>query len=189
MTITQIRKVALVHFIQKGYEGASLSDIAQEVGIKKQSIYTHFKSKDELFLTVMNQVIDEETKFLHEFFLQPNTSLEEYFKSFIFELHKRYTENDDSNMKFVLRMAYMPPLHLKEEVVKRFNSYFLDLEEIVNKQFSDDRELSKKADAATLAFMTMLDGLLVALIYGGTDRFTQKFEACWGIYWAGLLSS
>ena len=46
-----------------------------------------------------------------------------------------------------------------------------------------------KANKATLSFMTMLDGLLVALIYGGIQRFKQKFKASWEIYWAGLLNS
>lgn len=189
MTINQIRKVALLNFIQKGYEGTSLADIAQEVGIKKQSIYTHYKNKDELFLTVMNQVISEETKFLHEFFSQPNSNLHDYLKNFIFELQNRYIKSDESNMKFVLRMAYMPPIHLKDEVINSFNLYFLELEELVNELFINDIDLSLKANNATLSFMTMLDGLLVALIYGGIERFTQKFKASWEIYWTGLLNS
>ena len=133
MTINQIRKVALLHFIQKGYEGTSLSDIAQEVGIKKQSIYSHFKNKDELFLTVMNKVISEETEFLHEFFSLQNPNLQNYLKNFIFEIKSRYIKSEESNMKFVLRMAYMPPLHLKVEVIKSFNLYFLELEKLVTK--------------------------------------------------------
>ena len=41
MTINKIKKVALTKFIEQGYEGTSLSDVANEVGIKKQSIYSH----------------------------------------------------------------------------------------------------------------------------------------------------
>jgi AcrR family transcriptional regulator len=189
MTITQIRKVALTQFIEKGYEGASLSDIANEVGIKKQSIYTHYKSKDELFLSVMSQVIDEETEFLHDFFSRSYTSLRDYLERFVLELQNRYLKSDESNIKFVLRMAYMPPTHLKDKAVESFNLYFLELEALVHNKFAQDNELSKKADDATLAFMTMLDGLLISLIYGGADRFTQKFKASWGIYWAGLFRS
>lgn len=86
-------------------------------------------------------------------------------------------------------MAYMPPLHLKEEVIKNFNLYFLELEELVNKLFINDIDISMKANDATLSFMTMLDGLLVALIYGGVERFNLKFKASWKIYWTGLLNS
>ena len=187
MTINKIKKISLQQFIEKGYEGTSLSDIAQGVGIKKQSIYSHFKNKDELFLTITKQVIGEEIDFLHEFFTRDNPNIQEKLESFIFELQKKYTQNEVSNMKFMLRMAYMPPLHLKEEVINSFNLYFSELEYLVNKSFSNEFFLAKKSNNATLSFMTMLDGLLVALIYGGIERFKQKFEASWGIYWCGLL--
>jgi len=36
--------------------------------------------------------------------------------------------------------------------------------------------------------MTLLDGLLVALIYGGIERFNQKFKIFWDVYWNGLLN-
>lgn len=189
MTIDRIKKVALLHFIEEGYEGTSLSDIAQEVGIKKQSIYSHFKNKDDLFLIVTNQVISEEIDFLHEFFAQHNPNLPDYFKSLIFQIEKRYIQSKESNMKFVLRMAYMPPLHLKEEVIRSFNLYFLELEDLVNKSFLSEVTLSMKVNNATLSFMTLLDGLLVALVYGGVERFNQKFEASWDIYWSGLLNA
>ncbi len=187
MTVNQIRKVALLNFTEKGYEGTSLSDISQEVGIKKQSIYSHYKSKDELFLTVMNQVISEETKFLQDFFAKHDSNLENFLKNFIVEFEKRYIENEEHNMKFVLRMAYMPPLHLKKEVIKSFNLYFGELEELLNKLFLNEPTLCKKAKDATLSFLTLLDGLLVALLYGGVERFNEKFKPSWDIYWNGLL--
>lgn len=188
MTINKIKKVALMNFIEKGYEGTSLADIANEVGIKKQSIYSHFKNKDELFITVMTDVLTEETEFLYNFFNNPYIDLKNHLEKFILQIKERYIQNEQSSMKFVLRMAYMPPLHLKEEVINNFNTYFLKLEDLINMLFLNDLALSKKANIATLSFMTMLDGLLVALIYGGTERFNLKLEASWELYWIGLLN-
>ena len=188
MTIVQIKKSALLNFTTKGYEGASLSDIAQEVGIKKQSIYSHFKNKDELFLIVMHDVINEERDFLHQYFVHYKPDLENYLRDFILEFKERYINNEECNMKFVLRMAYMPPIHLREEVIHNFKSYFLELESLLNELFLNSEAFSEKAYKATLSFMTLLDGLLVALIYGGIERFNQKFQISWEIYWNGLLS-
>jgi Transcriptional regulator len=188
MTITQIKKAALSNFTEKGYDGASLSDIAREVGIKKQSIYSHFNSKDELFLTVMHEVIDEETKFLYQFFTRYQPDLKNCLENFILEFKERYVSNEECNMKFVLRMAYMPPAHLREEVIQNFKSYFLELENLLNKLFLNTKAFSAKAERATLSYMTLLDGLFVALIYGGITRFNQKFQISWEIYWSGLLN-
>lgn len=47
------------HFALRGYEGASLAHIAKDVGIKKQSIYTYFAGKDDLFL----QICEDACKF------------------------------------------------------------------------------------------------------------------------------
>lgn len=44
-----IREAAAALFLEKGYAGASMDDIAARAGVSKQTIYTHFASKDELF--------------------------------------------------------------------------------------------------------------------------------------------
>ncbi|TXK79848.1 TetR/AcrR family transcriptional regulator [Paenibacillus sp. N3.4] len=48
-----IKDAALQFFAIHGYEGASLSQIAENVGMRKQSLYAHFKGKDDLFLQVL----------------------------------------------------------------------------------------------------------------------------------------
>lgn len=49
----EIKQAALTLFANNGFEGTSLADIAGVVGLKKQSIYSHFKDKDDLFLSIM----------------------------------------------------------------------------------------------------------------------------------------
>jgi AcrR family transcriptional regulator len=47
MKSDESKRAALKYFTLHGYEGASLSKIAEEVGLKKQSLYSHFKGKDD----------------------------------------------------------------------------------------------------------------------------------------------
>ena len=49
---------ALTLFSNRGYEGVSMRDIASAVGIKAASLYNHFKSKEDIF----NRIIDEMSK-------------------------------------------------------------------------------------------------------------------------------
>ena len=62
MSYDAIKKAALELFATQGYEGTSLSQIADKVGIKKQSIYSHFKNKDELYLQLVEETFDIELR-------------------------------------------------------------------------------------------------------------------------------
>jgi TetR/AcrR family transcriptional regulator, mexJK operon transcriptional repressor len=44
-----IREAAALLFLEKGYAGTSMDDIAAAAQVSKQTIYTHFHSKEELF--------------------------------------------------------------------------------------------------------------------------------------------
>jgi AcrR family transcriptional regulator len=46
ITAREIRRVALQMFSQRGYDGSSIRDIAEAVGIKGASLYNHFRSKE-----------------------------------------------------------------------------------------------------------------------------------------------
>ena len=56
-TSEQILDAAEEVFAEKGFEGATLRDIAQRVGIRIPSLYNHFSSKDALYAAVLERGI------------------------------------------------------------------------------------------------------------------------------------
>lgn len=56
--LDQIYYVAAKIFCEKGYDAASMSDIADAVGITKAGIYHHVKSKQDLLFAIMNFGMD-----------------------------------------------------------------------------------------------------------------------------------
>jgi AcrR family transcriptional regulator len=190
MTSRRIKEVALNHFTENGYEGTSMAQIADDVGIKKQSIYTHFKGKDELFLQVCHDVFANEVRFASQFLESNRTRpLEELLFDFLLHYKDRYEKNDYS--KFWLRISFFPPAHLYEQVMK-YVYEFLDKSEellvpIIEKAMIEG-EISSVigAERATAAFLGVLDGIFVEMLYGGPERLLKRLDASWYLYWRGL---
>ena len=62
----QIIKTSAKLFRQKGFEAASMRDIAAELGIEAASLYSHIKSKDEILETICFHMADELIKAIDE---------------------------------------------------------------------------------------------------------------------------
>ncbi|HLS65488.1 MAG TPA: TetR/AcrR family transcriptional regulator [Pseudogracilibacillus sp.] len=184
LTKDKIKERALTLFVEKGYVGTSLADIGNEVGIKKQSIYTHFKSKDDLFLQVMEQVIEEEKQFLNSYFLERrHGQLLDVLHGFIMLFRDRFLEENEENAKFLLRMMFLPPNHLQRTVIKQFLHFYQILEEHVAHLFiENEHHLSVDPYVAKKAFLNIFDGLLVELIYVNVDSFEKRLDASWQVF-------
>jgi AcrR family transcriptional regulator len=189
MTAKRIKEIALAHFAKNGYNGASLADIAEEVGIKKPSIYSHFKGKDDLFLTVIESVTHDELAFVTHFFESNETlTLHDRLYQFLIQYTERYEKVDKT--KFLLRMAFFPPVHLHDQIMNSFYSYLDKVESLLLPIFAQavqEKEIcSITAEIATTAFLGLLDGILVELLYGGQERFEKRLHASWHIFWSGI---
>ena len=55
-TKERIVEEALTLFSEYGYQGTSVKNIADAVGIKDSSLYKHFKSKKEIFDTIVKEM-------------------------------------------------------------------------------------------------------------------------------------
>src|ERR687884_95866 len=56
---TAILEAALEVFSRRGYNGASIDEIAQAAGISKALIYEHFPSKRDLHVSLLDQHVQE----------------------------------------------------------------------------------------------------------------------------------
>ena len=69
----EIIQAATTTFLSKGYEGASMEEIATRAGVSKQTIYKHFRDKETLFgeivlstATQVNDVVELVTTLLSD---------------------------------------------------------------------------------------------------------------------------
>jgi len=52
-TLERLREAALELFGDRGYDGASMAELAERVGIAKPSLYNYFRSKEELLIDLV----------------------------------------------------------------------------------------------------------------------------------------
>jgi len=57
-TRERIEEIALTLFIQRGFSGTKLQDIADELGLTKTALYYHFPSKDELVRSLVQPAVE-----------------------------------------------------------------------------------------------------------------------------------
>ncbi len=61
-TRTRIQEIALELFTEQGYEATSLREIAERLGVTKAALYYHFKTKEDIVASLMEDRLTE----LHE---------------------------------------------------------------------------------------------------------------------------
>lgn len=53
-----ILEAAVTLFLEKGYDSTSMDEIARHAGVSKQTVYSHFSGKQELFATAIRTTIE-----------------------------------------------------------------------------------------------------------------------------------
>lgn len=185
-----ILQTAVSHFAKEGFEGASLSKIAKEVGIKKPSIYAHYKGKDDLFLSALQYSLYTQKDHLAVYF---NSMKKEPLESILFGYYEWFAKEsqDNERMNFILRVAYFPPLKLEKEVGELFNPFFdsmhRHLTRLLRERNRQENILhSEDFSNAALAYLTVTEGTMTELVYSGMERYEKRLQAVWPIFWRGL---
>ena len=181
MSKDKIIASALSKFAKQGYYHTSLAEIAEDVGIRKPSIYAHFPSKEMIFLTLLHEAFTREQFALDIFSIQnpSQDTLHEYF----FGIPVRYEKN--GYLRFWIRALYMPPYDLEKEVKEcdRLYSKMIDstLNNVLQKIEMKTGLLRPKIEVAD-AFTGLLRGIHAELLYNGAQDALKKARGMWAIF-------
>ena len=58
-TKDNILEAAIEEFLEKGFKEASIRDIAAKVGITSTALYRHFRDKEDIFIVIVQPVVDK----------------------------------------------------------------------------------------------------------------------------------
>ena len=112
-TKERISDEALTLFSENGYDGTSVEQIAEKVGIKAPSLYKHFKGKED----ILNALIDN-----------AEARYEEYFGS-----EQHLGKLPESREEFILAMMERIMFTMRDPMIKKIRKF------LVQEQFRSDR--------------------------------------------------
>jgi AcrR family transcriptional regulator len=186
-----IKSVALDLFGQKGYEDTSLAEIAKDVGIKKPSIYNHFRSKEDLFTDVLEDLIVSEVTAYRKTEVAMNHQEPLKNVRVLFDLFCQRLMTTKEALLWK-RVTFFPPEQFKDLIQEQFihlekvtTSILVSVyKEGVNQgMFQEVTE-----DEFVASFLCLVDGVFLEHHYYTDEIFQQRIESAWKVYALGISS-
>ncbi|WP_128253753.1 TetR/AcrR family transcriptional regulator [Falsirhodobacter deserti] len=178
-TAERLCNAAIRHFAEVGYEGGSLNEIATNVGIRKASLYSHFRGKDELFLAALSVALEVEQTFVAGAFAQPVS--DGAGSAYVLAIEERYPASP--HLRFLLRAAYLLPKSIATQVGAGYEGFLALLRQHYLDQLDVNRPGLAKADRDCFAeaYVGIVESLFVELTYGNPKAMAARRDALWRI--------
>lgn len=177
-------------FAEKGYN-ASMADIAKKVGIKVQSIYSHYESKDQIICMVLDREINTRFKFFETTILETkNINSEKALKKIYLSIIDYF--NDYQKLKFWRNISLIQNDLLRIKCRDKIRSYeqengkkmFIIFEKGVEHGEIKNVNLEGMINLYIAMIQGILDGML--LYYGYTLDMHAYAMKTWDAYWEGI---
>jgi len=191
----QILNATFKLFAEKGYN-TSMSDIANKVGIKVPSIYSHYQSKDELICLVM-------TKEIGNFFDDLNIQIgrldkssektEVNLKKFCFSVFTYYSESE--RIRFWKSISLIYNQELREMCRQMVKENEIKIAMLLKNVFMEGKRKGEikyeYLEGAVFLFLAMINGVLDSvLIYNEINYIVAELDnyknIVWQAYWDGI---
>ncbi len=125
-TRSRIQAIALELFTEQGYEATSLREIAERLGVTKAALYYHFKTKEDIVASLMQDRVDAITDLLAWARAQEQTPelRREFLRRYARQLHEG---GHHDIMRFVERNQTALRDHPKSEKMRDLMMEVMDL--------------------------------------------------------------
>lgn len=184
-----IADVALTCFLSSSYGGTSVDDIVRAAGISKGGIYWHFKSKEDIFLYLIQKWINES-----EQDLLARISGECPFRDKLNRFVAFYLEKIDLPVVALVREFLM---QAKDETVLNRLHGLIDcsqrsniLENVIREAVRQGECKPVDAEAAATALMGMFEGIGIIWSVSEKDKalLERTAKTALNIYLEGILN-
>lgn len=181
----QIADAALQIIGSKGIHGATIAEIAAEVGISEGNIYRHFKNKEEILKSVIEKIGEDLCRILTSV---QDTSDPLQRMGEIFQRHLALAANNKGIPRTLFSEEVMVIQgSLREEIMNRLTVYFKGVSEIISEgQKRNFIRPELKPEALTSMFIGTIN---FTVIRWTLSNFQLDMEAEGHVLWETFLKS
>jgi TetR/AcrR family transcriptional regulator len=185
-TKDKIYEEAVKIFAKDGFEKASVDRIAAKSKIAKGTIYYYFKSKDDIFLEMIDNGISKFNRAIEERMeglKSPKDKLENLL-TIQFDYYEKYKDF----YKVLFSEFWRLEPKWKKEIDKIREGYFSMIKEIIE-EGKKDKSFRKDLDSSAVAlsiFSLFAFGSLGWIVFGRKIKKKKMYEALSSIYYRGI---
>lgn len=181
----QILATAKSLFIQHGYHGLSMRQIAEALDVSKPALYYHFKDKEELFLAILTLYLDDMETALDQIAAGPGTCREK-IRQFAEHVLVQPTEQ-----RAIIRLASQEMGQLSAPARKSFEKVYREkfigkVEAILTAGMENGEFKPVKPDIATWTLLGMMYPYFYPAHAGNVGLSDETIQQIVTIYLDGL---
>lgn len=186
-TSGQIINMAFRLFLEKGYEATNLREIGAEAGINASTIYFYYKSKEELFLEILERIYQTHHQQLDA--VKPDISVRTNGIKALFFSEIELFLADSAPYKLLLRYRMFPIAEISSEIRQICIKYEEKEYNLWKPYLLSRGEMPEENVRAMYAkIKKLMDALINEMIISGQAINTKALETWWEQYQDRILS-
>lgn len=143
-----------VLFARDGYH-LKISDVTERVGIKKQSIYNYFSSKDELIQTMLKNKVNEYYEFMESFFHNlESLPLQQVIRGYVTKVFDFYSDS-----KHLMSRRWLS-IYISLDMMKNIRKLIAKREQDITGKLLEILRASNRTENDLLYLQVLIRGLL-----------------------------
>jgi AcrR family transcriptional regulator len=184
-----ITEKAFKLFSKNGYDGTGMEEIAVEVGIRKASLYSHFKGKEEILREVFNKVLDEYSGYMNGLIRYDSKKDIKQNLAVIFLNYVSYFM-DQEKMDFWMKLYIAPPEFIKEEIFNRSKKidgdFLMKLNEFFKQALKNKHTGYKNTLDTAISFFYLMTGIGMTASFYKMGNLKRTISGCIDVFWNGI---
>ncbi len=182
----EILSAARKVFARKGYDGATVDDIAEAAGLAKGTLYLYFPSKREVYLEALKEgltALIEETRRN----VEAAKTAAEKIRAFITSRIRYSEENRDFVAIYHAEFAHIGLDYLSSDFRELYREHIRTLERLMREAVRQGEMRPVRAESAAVLVYEMTRGLAMHRLLGWSKATAESdIESLFELIWKGL---